>query len=375
MMDYLCAEKRYGTRLFDFAMSFRNIALEIDQNPASILKYCDLPAIQMMLSDRALTAKERVQYFEALSYGDPGVMLASPGASLSGLLLQELGTPSQIDLFYSLVQNQKMRTFFALTEPKKGSDANHIETTLSKKSNNQYILSGTKAFFGNGKSGKMGVVFAKTSSGPLGIRAVWLTPELLKNNGITRETLPMFGLRGAQIAVMHFENCIIPEDAVLGHHLSACAHGSLGITKVFNRLRSGVGALAIGQAQAVCDTLYHHNKNNSSLFSLINTLNTQLKIARNLLQSAAEKVDQNSFEATHVSIAKTVATHTAEKVISTCIDHFDIEALLKNSWLLKAYRDVFCWEFMEGTSYIQKKIIARDIENKVRSILSGENGA
>ncbi len=375
MRYYISPEKRYGNQFYDFAKSFQKIAIEIDEKPEHISNYIDLSGINYMLHDRNKSAHERVQYFEALSYGDPGVILASPGPSLSGLLLQELGTKEQVDLFYTTIQHNKMHTFFGLTEPNKGSDANNIESTLCRVSENQYSLCGTKSFFGNGAVGKTGVLFAKIAPGPLGVRAVWMTPEILSNSNIKKLTLPLFGLRGAQIAAMEFNDVLIPHENILGQHLSACENGMLGIMKVFHRLRAGIGAMAIGQAQMVYDAFYLQYHQNTTLNSLFSQLHFDLETARNLLRSAALEVDQNSLKSTLVSIAKTVATHTAEKVISACINEFKINTLLENPLILKAYRDVFCWEFMEGTSTIQKIVIARSIEQKVTEIklnLTGE---
>lgn len=361
---FLEPENRYGHHYFSFAKSFRQIAFEIDEHPESIKKYSSLPAIDFLLSDKESTTLDRTHYLEAFAYGDPGVLLASPGPSLSGLVLRELGLPEQVDHFYNILKKQTMRTFFAMTEPDKGSDATQIKTLLTKMdiSKKNYILRGKKCFFGNGAVAEMGVALAKIASSPAGIRAVWLTPELLTESCVSKYTLPMSSLRGAQIAVMSFDDLKIPHENILGHHRSSCENGLLSIIKVFNRLRTGVGALAIGQAQAVYDItfLINHDKvlPRESYFS---DLNDALESARYLLHSAARKVDENALNGTMASLAKANATDTAEKVISQCVDICTMDDLLQNPWILKAYRDVFSWEYMEGTSHIQKKQISKNM--------------
>lgn len=366
---YMEPDDRYGKLYADFARSFRNIAFDIDEDPQRIFDYTDLPAINFILSDRDSTAVTRTAYLEALGYGDAGVLLACPGPSLSGLLLRELGLPEQIDTFYNTLKVHKMRTFFALSEPHKGSDANHIQTRLQR-NNHSYVLNGTKSFFGNGAVGNQGIVLARLYDGPVGIRAVWLTSDMLVNNSsIERTTLPMSSLRGAQIALMTFNQTKIPSAQILGQHLSACENGLLGIMKVFNRLRTGVGALAIGQAQGVYDLVFKlKQKNFPSLQSHFSNLNHELISARQLLHHAAVLVDQNPLVSQSVSLAKMQATTTAEKVISHCIDLCTMDELIENPWLMKAYRDVFCWEYMEGTTLIQKKEIAKNLEGIVHQM-------
>src|SRR3990167_2947658 len=361
MKNDMNATRYYGEKLSSYAKSFRELSFKVDADPNIILNYLDLPAVNFILSDCNSTTVERTHYLEAFSYGDPGVLLACPGPSLSGLMLRELGLPNQIDYFYKILQSKKIRTFFALTEPNKGSDANNIQTRLTKKNkhDSDYFLNGTKCFFGNGAVGNMGIVLARLFDGPLGIRAVWLTPDLLNNNlNIQKTSLSMFALKSAQIALVKFNDVKIPESQILGNHLSACENGLLGIVKVFNRLRTGVGALAIGQAQAVCDITFLINKANlKSLKSVFANFNSLLKVSRQMLKNAASEVDKNALLCRNVSLAKANATAISEKVISACIALCKMDALLENPWLLKALRDVHCWEYMEGTTDIQKKQI------------------
>src|SRR3990167_4704932 len=131
---------------------FRKLALEIDKNPSAISQHLDAPIFEKLCLDQVSTCLERTQLMETLSYGDAGVSLAAPGPSLAGLMLRELGLPEQIDAFYSKLSEESMHTFFALTEPNKGSDASGIETKLTSCHGNsqKFLLNGVKCFFGNG---------------------------------------------------------------------------------------------------------------------------------------------------------------------------------------------------------------------------------
>lgn len=369
-IPYINSEKRYGITYANFAKFFRELALEVDANPDTILNYCDHPAVKFLLNDGESTASERTHYLEALSYGDPGVMLSCPGSSLSGLMIRELGTDAQIEKFYHFLQTNSARTFFALTEPEKGSDASALQCNLSpiKNKPGHYYLNGEKCLFGNGAVGKTGVVLARTHAGPLGIRAVLITPDMLdpNKNWIHRENLPMTGLRGAQIAYMRFNNCPISEENLLGEHLRPMQHGMMAVIKTFNRLRTGVGALAIGQAQAVLDFVCLTKRNwNATEKSIYRDLYYKIDGVRHLLRESANIVDSNPFDSYNISVSKIQATKIAEQVITTSISLLEPTIMLENQWIAKCYRDCFAWEYMEGTGNMQLSNVYQAYKNSI----------
>lgn len=360
---------RYGNEYFEYAKFFREISLTIDERPDAIFEHCDKPAIKFLLGDAVSTTLERTRYLEAMAYGDPGVLMACPGPSLSGLMIRELGTDAQIKYFFDFLQQNNARTFFGLTEPAKGSDAGTMECQINsvEKHKSQYYLSGEKCLFGNGAAGKIGVVLARMNSGPLGIRAVLITPEKLNatKRWITREYLPMTGLRGAQIGYVKFNECPISSNDLLGEQLRPMQRGMMAVIKTFNRLRTGVGALAIGQAQAVLDYWYqNYNKINLMYQNSYRELCVQVDSARMMLQIAAEKVDEDPYNSYAISIAKVQATQTAERVISNLISMMNPTVMLENAWIAKCYRDCFAWEYMEGTRNMQYKTVFQNIKTK-----------
>ncbi len=360
-------EIRYGKVFTDYARSFRQIALDIHENPSCITNYFNLPAIDFLVSDDSSTTLGRTHHLEALSYGDPGVLLACPGPSLSGVAMRELGSHEQIRDFYRIVKDKKIRTCFALTEPEKGSDATRIKAKIIKE-NNRFYLSGKKCFFGNGAVAEMGLVFAKIADNPVGMRAILLTSDILNSDLIEKNTLSQFSLRGAQIAAMRFNHVEIPEENILGAHLSACQNGSLAMIKIFNQFRTGVGALAIGQAQAIFDICY---KNYASFFSnlTLNAMHSSLTNARAFLHQSAIKIDHDPMDGLCVSAAKVNATHTAEYVIQQCVDTLPFDVLLSEPWIVKSLGDVFCWEYMEGTTHVHHNQIARQLDGIVNNIV------
>jgi len=361
-MNLTTALARYGKDLMEDVELFRRIAFAIDKEPRSIIDYYNNPAISRLLGDRNSLCIERTQKLEALAYGDAGVMLACPGPSLSGLILREIGTPEQNDLFFNYIISHKAHTFLAVTEPNKGSDAGRMQAVLTQDAENpnRVWLNGEKWLVGNGAIASIGIVIARTSPGPLGIAAVMITPDELSQPGLYRTTLPLLGLRGAQLSYLAFNNFPVKKANILGRHLSPMNRGMMALIKTFNRMRPCVGALALGTAQAILDYIdlncprltksyaYHYAR-----------LATLIHVTRQLLHKAAIAVDKNPFESSLISLAKMKATQTAETLATEAFGFFGAGAFFEHPWLTKWYRDVFGFEYMEGTTNMQKKNIAQ----------------
>src|SRR5262249_34271401 len=141
-------------------------------------------------------------------------------------------------------------TFFALTEPDRGSDATALTTRLVKDDSLGLRLHGEKRFIGNGSRAQIGVVFARRNPGPLGIEAVLFQTD---SEGFAARVLPTVGLRGAGISQLRFEGCKVDEADILGGDLNPSRRGLWGAIQTFNRMRSGVAAMALGVAQATYD--------------------------------------------------------------------------------------------------------------------------
>ena len=160
---------------------------------------------------------------------------------------------AQKERFFSYLKAQRCSTFLAVTETNKGSDAANMETRLNALNGHEYSISGEKCLIGHGADAPIGVLMARRSRSPLGICAVLLTPEELNKSEVERRPLKMLGLRGARLAKISLNQLRIPEENVLGLHLSPIKGGMMAMMKTFNRMRPAVAAFAIGHAQAVLD--------------------------------------------------------------------------------------------------------------------------
>ncbi|MBO1910205.1 acyl-CoA dehydrogenase family protein, partial [Microvirga sp. 3-52] len=314
-------------------------------------KYNDSPLTINKQKIYGVNLLERVIALEILAYGDVGVLLASPGPSLSGQVIMDLGNDEQQERYYSTILKDDRWTFFAMSEPTKGSDASNIKTNLSKKGD-YYVLNGEKKYIGNGTRGKIGVVFVKSSDGPLGISSILMKSNKKGFNALPLETL---GLKAAGLSHLHFNEVVIEPKDLLGSHLSPTRRGLWGAIQTFNRMRPGVAALGLGIAQATLDYILD-NRSNYTLDEnkVIEQYKDDIKMVRALIRTAAVQLEKDPSNGYMASMAKIKAIELVEGITEYALYLFAPHALLTHPFLNKWFRDARGLEFMEGTSNIQK---------------------
>ncbi|WP_342557241.1 acyl-CoA dehydrogenase family protein [Lysinibacillus sp. FSL P4-0201] len=355
-----------------YSQEFRDIGLVIDKEPDRLGEFTNLDSVQLLsrmmippeYNDRpfivnntkfyGLSCIERVIGTEWLSYGDAGVVVGCPGPSLSGIIIQDFADEEQKEKYYSTLLEKPSWTFFALTEPKKGSDAMNIETNLKKIDGNsgKKMLNGEKYFIGNGTRADIGVVFARTTTGPLGIEMCLVEKG---QDGFSAESLGTLGLRGPKLSKLMFQNVCINESQIIGRHLSPLKRGMHGAITVFNKMRPTVAAMALGVSQAVYDYMITNKKNLSLDQQLkLEHFQNELITVRNLIRQAALELDINPKNGYIGSIAKIRATALVKKITQYALDLFGEGSLFDHPHLNKWFRDAFAFENMEGTSNILK---------------------
>jgi alkylation response protein AidB-like acyl-CoA dehydrogenase len=339
----------------EWAGDFRELALELDADPDAIYRHLDLPAVRYLSTwtvpaghgaspacaagqrSPGSSALERAVVLEELGCADAAMMLASPGPSMSGVLVDLLADDKQKDWFYSQLLAGPRWTFFALTEPDHGSAANSLRTTLTRDG----VLNGVKRYVGNASRASVGVVFARTRPGPLGVTAVLVDAS---SPGYSATALPMLGLRGARICEIALSDVEVPPDRVLGRNLSPARRGMWACAQTFNHLRPGVAALAL--------------ENRSTLSKAeqdgLDRLRRRIDGTRALIHLAAATVDARCGDGHLASAAKARACQLAEEATVEVCRLFGPGARLEHPLLDKLARDARGVEFMEGTRNIQK---------------------
>ncbi|MEC5425428.1 acyl-CoA dehydrogenase family protein [Virgibacillus sp. C22-A2] len=352
------------------AASFREIGLEIDENPKKIYDYTHLDGVNLLskalvperFNDNPLKINgekvfgekvlERVIVLEQLAYGDVGVTLGAPGPSLSGQVMFDLASERQQERYYNQIINEHTWTFFALSEPQKGSDGANIETKISQRED-VYYLNGEKKYIGNGGRAQIGIVFVKVSEGPLGIGCLLIDP---RNKGFFSKKIDTLGVRGAGLAHLYFDDFVINyQEDILGMHLSPTRRGLWGAIGTFNKMRPSVAALALGVAQATMDYIKKNKRNYTTHEKyMISKYEEEIVTVRRLIRNSALQLDQDATLGYISSMAKVKAVKLVNAISEFAIDLFRPYGLIEHPFLNKWYRDAKAFEFMEGTSNIQK---------------------
>lgn len=363
--------------LREWGEDFRRHALELDADPEAIRRYFDLPVVRYLATmgipaeygndpepiagQRILgtTAAERVVVMEELSCADAGMLVASPGPLLAGVLVSLVADEQQKRWFFERMLERPLWTCFALTEPDSGSDAGALRTTLKKNK-----LNGAKRYVGNACRAQLGVVFARTRPGPLGIVAALVDAE--HDSGFTARPLPMLGLRGARISEVHFDDVAVPDELVLGRHLPPTQRGMWAFIRTFNLLRPGVAAIALGMARAAHEyVLANRGPLRRDEQDRLAELRGRIDATRELVLLAAAAVDRDPTDGHLASAAKLRAGRLAEDVTRAACGFFGPGARIAHPLLDKLVRDARGMEFIEGTANMQRL-------NLFQSLLTGK---
>lgn len=283
---------------------------------------------------------------------------------VSGLLKD--GTAAQQQRFLPDLISGRMIGGFALTETDAGSDASAIRTRATKVDGG-YILNGSKQFITSGKIGGLIIVIAVTDpdAGKKGISA-FLVPTDKKGYFVDKVEHKM-GQGASDTCGLRFENLFIESDLLLGQE----GQGYRIALSNLEAGRIGIAAQSIGMAQAALDIAVNYAKERHSMgkhiiehqavgFRLAD-LATRLEAARQLVLHAAAVKDSGAPCLKEASMAKLLASETAEQVVSGAIQTLGGYGYLEEFGLAKIYRDVRVCQIYEGTSDIQRMVIARSL--------------
>jgi alkylation response protein AidB-like acyl-CoA dehydrogenase len=300
----------------------------------------------------------RVIVMDRLSYGDPGVLLASPGPSLSGVAVLALGDDAQRERYFARLTAEPTWTFFGLTEHGRGSAAAELTTQLVP-AGGGHLLRGAKKYIGNGARAQLGVVFCRRAPGPFGIEAVLVDTTA---PGFRAELLPLVGMRGVRISEVWFDDLPVGPDAVLGAHLRPTRRGLLGARETLLRYRPSLTAMAVGVSDAVLDyvtgqrTALSHGDQAD-----VADLACRISVARRAVREVAVALDTGHGDPHAVSAAKYTAVRLAEEATLLAVRLLGPAALPEHPWLAKTYRDVRAFEYMEGAGDIHRLLVFQGV--------------
>ncbi|RZJ21049.1 MAG: acyl-CoA dehydrogenase [Acinetobacter sp.] len=278
----------------------------------------------------------------------------------------KFGTDQQKQQFLKPLAQGEMIGAFALTEPHTGSDAAAIKTRAVK-DGDYYILNGAKQFITSGHNAGMIIVFAVTdpAAGKKGMSA-FLVPRDTPGYEVIRVEEKL-GLHASDTCQIALTDVRIHESLRLG------AEGE-GLKIALANLeggRIGIAAQAVGLARAALEeaTAYAHDRvafgkpifEQQAISFRLASMATEIEAARQLVHFAARKKEAGEACLTEASMAKLFASEMAERVCSKALQIFGGYGYLKDFPIERIYRDARICQIYEGTSDIQRLVIARSL--------------
>lgn len=291
---------------------------------------------------------------------------ATAAASLVSLPILNYGTEEQKQKYLRGIASGEMIGAFGLTEPGAGSDASAQQTT-AELDGDYYILNGRKTFITNAPICDFAIVIAVTDRSK-GLKGT--TAFIVESNwegfshGAHEDKM---GIRGTQTSDLIFENVKVPKENLLGKE----GIGFKIAMKTLDAGRIGVAAQALGVAQGALDEAIKYTKERvqfgKTLSKFQNTqftladMETKINAARWLVYDAAQKKDAGMNMTKESAMAKYYAAEIANEVAYKALQLHGGYGFIKDYPIERIYRDARIMSIYEGTSEVQKMVIASSI--------------
>jgi alkylation response protein AidB-like acyl-CoA dehydrogenase len=319
--------------------------------------------------------KDSISYLLAIEEisrgcGSTGVITAVH-TSVGTYPIYMFGTDEQKDKFVKPLAKGEKIGAFALTEPEAGSDAAAVATTaVPSSSKSGYILNGSKIFISNGAAAEIMIVLAVTdkSDRKKGMSA-FIVEKGTTGFEVGGEEHKM-GLHASEASELIFDNCEVPNDNLLGELGAGFKIGMVSL----DGGRLGIAAQALGVAQAAFDECLKFSSSTlrsgkplnryQGIQFMFSDIATQLEAARLLMYRAAYMKDNGQKYTKEASMAKVYATDVAMNAVNKLSNVMGEYGFTKRSPMERYLRDVKVTEIYEGTSEIQRLIIAKQLLKK-----------
>ncbi len=304
---------------------------------------------------------------EEISAGDgaTGALMSIHNSVGCGPLLN-YGSQAQKEEWLAELASGRAIGCFALTEPQAGSEAHNLRTR-AELVDDHWVLNGSKQFCSNAKRAKLAIVFAVTDPdlGKKGLSA-FLVPTDTPGFAVERSEHKM-GIRASDTCAVSLSDCRIPEANLLGER-------GKGLAIALSNLeggRIGIAAQALGIARAAFETALRYARErvqfgkpiaeHQSIANMLADMQTQLNAARLLILHAARLKSAGLPCLSEASQAKLFASEMAEKVCSQAVQIHGGYGYLEDYPVERYYRDARITQIYEGSSEIQRLLIAREL--------------
>jgi alkylation response protein AidB-like acyl-CoA dehydrogenase len=348
---------------------------ETQEFPLSIIKQLgELGFLGILVPENyggaGLTYTEFVVAIEELAIVDPSIALSV--AAHNGLCTNHInlfGSEEQKQKYLPPLTSGEVIGAWGLTESVSGSDAAGLMTTADKK-DDHYVINGSKTFTTHGTVGGIYVIIAITdkSKGKKGISAFILEKGM--DGLIIGKKENKLGMRASDTTQLTFENLRVPAENLLGTE----GEGFIQAMKVLEGGRISIAALSVGLAEGALQASVKYSSERKQFNKKLNEfqaiqfklaeMKTSIDAARLLTYRAAFLKDNNKTITKEAAMAKLFASEAAEKASSEAVQIFGGYGFIKDYPVEKFYRDVKLCTIGEGTSEIQRLVIARELLKK-----------
>ena len=345
--------------------------------PTLVKKLGDLGFLGMLIPEEydgmGLDTLTYLVALEEIATVDASVaVMLSVHNSLPTQMLLKWGSEDQKERYLKPLARGDMLGCFALSEPESGSDAASL-STQAVRDGDDWILNGTKAWVSSGTKGDVIIAMVRTDSsddrrGARGISAFIITPDLPGFSVGKKED--KMGLRASPTVQLSFSDMRVPDDRLLGEP----GKGFIYAMQSLDNGRLGIAAQSIGIAEAALRHAVAYAaerkqfgqpiKEFQAIQFMLADMATKVSAARALLHMSARAKDRGEHMTQFSAMSKLLASETAMWVTTQAVQIFGGYGYIKDYPVERLFRDAKVTEIYEGTSEIQRIVIARELYSK-----------
>jgi alkylation response protein AidB-like acyl-CoA dehydrogenase len=302
---------------------------------------------------------------EELAHGQLAVATALSVHCLATSCIAEFGDEAQKEEFLPEMVDGRPVGMFALSEPHAGSNPADMSTE-ARREGDEYVLNGTKQWITNGERGGVAVVFAKTDREDPHSVTQFVVPKDTDGVSVGKKEEKL-GLRASDTTTLVFEDARIPAE----YRLTEEGRGLAAALSILTGGRVGIAAQAVGLAQSAVDEAREYAQGREQFGGPISDIQTirhkladmetETQAARLLTYDAAEQLHQGDPPAKAASMAKLRASETAMDVTNEAVQIHGGYGYTTDFPVERMYRDAKITTIYEGTSQIQRTVIAREL--------------
>ncbi|WP_121742265.1 acyl-CoA dehydrogenase family protein [Natronorubrum halophilum] len=314
---------------------------------------------------------ETVLIAEELFSYDPGIALSILACSFGTEAIMEFGTEDQKERFLEPVAMGEKISGAAISEPDTGSDVSSV-STRAEKDGDEWVVNGNKMWITNGTVGDFFVVLCKTNPDAEG-RYNGFSQIVVESDrdGFSSDKITgKLGIRASDTAELVFDDVRVPEENLIGTRDAAFMQQM----QFFDATRTGVAAQGVGIAKGALRAALEYAQDREQFGKPISEFQaiqhkladiaTETEAARNLTYKAAWNVDQGNDITKLASMAKEYASRVAVDAANEAVQIHGGAGYVNDFPVERFYRDSKITQIYEGTTEIQKNVIARELLGK-----------